>query len=196
MNQLNVSTQQSIIALYERDWSQRRIARELRLDRSTVARYARLAAKPVTIPAHGDPPGPPSLCAPYAEPVTAAVQAGLSAQRIYQDLVRDHGFGGAYGSVKRFGRRITQRYALPFRRLECAPGAEMQIDFGGGAKTTTLGGGVRRPHLFRAVLSHSRKGYSVVVWRQDTESVIRCIENAFRAFGGVPPTSQKVWHIG
>ncbi|MBW7896087.1 MAG: hypothetical protein H3C27_13305, partial [Opitutaceae bacterium] len=34
-------------------------------------------------------------------------------------------------------------------------------------------------------LSHSRKGYSEVVWRQDTEAVIRCIENAFRAFGGV-----------
>jgi transposase len=204
MNQLNVSTQQSIIALYERGWSQRRIARELRLDRSTVARHVRLAAKPATNPAHGstpvaeakpatnpahgDPPGPPSLCTPYAEPITAAVQAGLSAQRIYQDLVREHGFRGAYGSVKRFVRHITRRYALPFRRLECAPGDEMQIDFGGGAKTTTQGGGVRRPHLFRAVLSHSRKGYSEVVWRQDTESVIRCIENAFRAFGGVTAT--------
>ncbi len=134
-----------------------------------MARYARLAAKPATIPAHGsepkpatnlthgsdpgaeakpatnpahgDPPGPPSLCTPYAESITAAVQAGLSAQRIYQDLVRDHGFAGAYGSVKRFVRRITRRYALPFRRLECAPGDEMQVDFGGGAKTTTLGGG-------------------------------------------------------
>ncbi|MBW7896378.1 MAG: hypothetical protein H3C27_14820 [Opitutaceae bacterium] len=137
-----------------------------------VARYARLAGqKPASNPAHGDPPGPPSLCAPYAEPITAAVQAGLSAQRIYQDLVREHGFRGAYGSVKRFVRHITRRYALPFRRLECAPGDEMQIDFGGGAKTTTQGGGVRRPHLFRAVLSHSRKGYSEVVWRQDTESV-------------------------
>lgn len=36
MNQLNVSTQQSIITLLERGWSQRRIARELRLDRSAV----------------------------------------------------------------------------------------------------------------------------------------------------------------
>jgi transposase len=170
------------------------------LDRSTVARYARLVAKPASNPAHGseskpatnpthgNPPGPASLCVSFAEQIMAAVQAGLSAQRIYQDLVRDHGFGGGYGSVKRFVRRITQRYALPFRRLECAAGDEMQIDFGGGAKTTTIGGAVRRPHLFRAVLSHSRKGYSEVVWRQDTESVIRCIENAFRAFGGVTAT--------
>jgi hypothetical protein len=81
MNQLNVSTQQSIIALLERGWSQRRIARELRLDRSTVARYARLVAKPASNPAHGseskpatnpthgNPPGPASLCVSFAEQI-------------------------------------------------------------------------------------------------------------------------------
>jgi transposase len=46
----------------------------------------------------------------------------------------------------------------------------------------------KRPHLFRVVLSHSRKGYSEVVWRQTTESSIRCLENSFRHFGGVPKT--------
>lgn len=44
------------------------------------------------------------------------------------------------------------------------------------------------PHLFRIVLSYSRHGYSEVVWRQDTESFLRCLENAFRSFGGVPHT--------
>ena len=44
------------------------------------------------------------------------------------------------------------------------------------------------PHLFRAVLSASRKGYSEAVWRQTSESFIRCLENAFRSFGGVPKT--------
>jgi hypothetical protein len=38
------------------------------------------------------------------------------------------------------------------------------------------------------VLSHSRKAYSEVVWRQDTETFIRCLENAFRHFGGVTAT--------
>ena len=46
----------------------------------------------------------------------------------------------------------------------------------------------KRPHLFRVVLSHSRKGYSEVVWRQTTESFIRCIENGFRYYGGVART--------
>jgi orotate phosphoribosyltransferase-like protein len=38
MNRINVSLQQSIIALVERGWSKRRIARQLQLDRATVTR--------------------------------------------------------------------------------------------------------------------------------------------------------------
>ena len=221
MNQLKVSTQQSIIALIARGWSQRRIARELGLNRETVARYVKLAAanpatnpalgsgesgeskpannlalgsdsgppaKPATNLAHGPRPGPPSLCAPFEAHIKTALEAGLSAQRIYQDLVREHGFGGAYGSVKRFVRSRIQTHELPFRRMECAPGDELQIDFGSGAWIKEDDRRRRRPHLFRAVLSHSRKGYSEVVWRQNTESVIRCLENAFRQFNGVTAT--------
>ena len=202
MNQLKVSIQQSINALADRGWSQRRIARELQLDRGTVAKYLR--PKPATNPAHGsesDPPpkpatnltlgshpGPASLCQPLAAEIEAAVQVGLSAQRIYQDLVRDYGFRGAYGSVKRFVRRLVQVQELPFRRMECAPGEEMQVDFGLGAWIAEESRRRRRPHLFRAVLSHSRKGYSEVVWRQDTETFIRCLENAYRHFLGVTAT--------
>ena len=36
------------------------------------------------------------------------------------------------------------------------------------------------------VLSHSRKGYSEAVLRQDTETFLRALENGLRAFGGVP----------
>ena len=71
--------------------------------------------------------------------------------------------------------------------MECAPGQELQIDFGQGGWVIEAGKR-RRPHLFRAVLSHSRKGYSEAVWRQTTESFIRCMENGFRHFGGVPQT--------
>ncbi|MBK6940305.1 MAG: transposase family protein [Planctomycetes bacterium] len=42
--------------------------------------------------------------------------------------------------------------------------------------------------MLRVVLSHSRKAYLEVMWRQDTESLIRGIENAFHHFGGVPKT--------
>jgi len=61
----------------------------------------------------------------------------------------------------------------------------LQVDFGQGAWIIDESGKRRRSHLFRAVLSHSRKGYSEAVWRQTTEAFIRCLEKAFRYFGGV-----------
>jgi len=202
MNQLNVSLQHSITTLAAHGWSHRRIARELDLNRETVGRYLRLAdskpaistsgsaADPAAKPAistSGSTAGRQSLCRPWQPQIKAAVSVGLSAQRIYQDLVGDHGFTGSYQAVKRFVRQLRQTQPVPFVRMEVAPGAEAQVDFGQGA-WVMVEGKRKRPHLFRVVLSHSRKGYSEVVWQQTTESFIRCLENAFRYFGGVPRT--------
>ena len=129
-----------------------------------------------------------SLCEQLRPVIEAGLVSGLSAQRIFQDLVTEHAFAGSYQSVKRFARQLGATAALPFRRMECVPGEELQIDFGQGA-WVEADGKRRRPHLFRAVLSHSRKGYSEVVWHQNTETFLRCIENAFRYFGGVTRTA-------
>ena len=145
-------------------------------------------ANAATNPALGFRPGPPSFCEPFAAQIEVALRAKLSAKRIHQDLTSEHGFRGGYTSVKQFVRRLGQVHELPFRRMECEPGEEMQVDFGQGAWIAEEGRRRRRPHLFRAVLSHSRKAYSEVVWRQDTETFIRCLENAFRHFGGVTAT--------
>jgi len=117
--------------------------------------------------------GRKSVCAPWAVVIQAALSAGLSAQRIYQDLVTEHSFPGSYQTVKRFVRKLSAITVLPFRRMEVEPGAEAQIDFGQGAWVIQPDGRKRRPHLLRVVLSHSRKGYSEVVWRQSTEEFIR-----------------------
>ena len=133
--------------------------------------------------------GSRSLCEPHREIITTALVQGLSAIRIHQDLVAEHAFTGRYNTVKRFVHALSEAAPLPFRRIETAPGEEMQVDFGQGAPVIDPASGKRRrPHLFRATLSFSRKGYSEVVWRQDTETFLRCLENAFRHFGGVPKT--------
>jgi transposase len=204
MYQLKVNQQQSIIALDEQGWSRRRIARELGLDRGTVGKYLAgisksatpqtgtgeaEASKPATNPQTGSVilPGPASLCDPWQEEIEQALERGLSIQRIYQDLVVQRQFRGSYFAVRRFVLRRVSSEELPFRRMECAPGQELQVDFGQGAWVMEEGKR-RRPHLFRGVLSHSRKGYSEAVWRQTSESFIRCLENAFRHFGGVTAT--------
>ncbi len=205
MYQLKVKQQQSIIALQEQGWSGRRIARELGLNRGTVGKYLAGDSKPATNPQTGSgeadrskpatnpqtgsaaTPGPASLCEPWREQIEAGLAQGLSIQRIYQDLVAGQQFAGSYFAVRRFVLRRVSSEDLPFRRMECAPGQELQVDFGLGAWVME-NGQRRRPHLFRAVLSHSRKGYSEAVWRQTSESFIRCLENAFRSFGGVTAT--------
>ena len=231
-NQLKMAKIDAILSLHQRNWSIRRIARELGINRGTVSRHilvsqepskqARapigsegvlLGAKQATAEegAHdtkqasqeGDACAPkigqapigsaepaagkqPSLCEPWREVIVNKLKAGLTAQRIYQDLISEHGFSGKYHSVRRFVRRLDQNQPLPFRRMECAPGAEAQVDFGSGAPIRQADGKRRRSHVFRIVLSHSRKGYSEAVYRQTTEEFIRCLENAFTYFGGVP----------
>lgn len=205
MNQLKVNQQHTIVTLFAQGWSKRRIARELALDRATVRKYLAGTAKPPT-PQTGSPEcaeaksptppqtgsgtkvGPVSLCDRWQAQIKSAWEAGLSVQRIYQDLVSEHQFAGSYHAVRRFVLRHHRGTELPFRRLECAPGQEVQVDFGRGAWVVEEQGKRRRPHLFRLVLSCSRKGYSEVVWRQSNESFLRCLENGFRHFGGVPAT--------
>jgi transposase len=236
-NLLKVVMIESILSLHQRGWSQRRIARELGIDRETVARHLRQAlaaskpanapigsadavdnSKPANAPIGSPPPdvapnsgiavggldnlpnmscaepvatagtgaGRASDCAPWRVVIEAKLVLGLSAQRIHQDLVAEHGFAGSYYSVRRFVRSLEATQELPFRRLECGPGEEAQVDFGSGAPIHLAEGKRRRTHVFRIVLSHSRKAYSEVVTRQTTDNFIRCLENAFWHFGGVP----------
>lgn len=232
---LKVAVIDTILSLHQRGWSQRRIARELGVDRETVARHLRLAraSKPANAPVgspapdepskpanapigsavDGDPSKPANApvgagglpdmpppavrtplsgagrasdCLPWRAVIEAKLQLGLSAQRIHQDLVAEHGFSCSYYSVRRFVHSLEATQELPFRRLECAPGEEAQVDFGTGAPVVADDGKRRRTYVFRIVLSHSRKAYSEAVSRQTTDGFLSCLENAFWHFGGVP----------
>jgi transposase len=140
------------------------------------------------VPTGRESAGVRSQCEPWQEVILKGLEQGLTAQRIWQDLKSDHGFAGGYLSVQRFVGKLKAATEPPFRRMECQPAEEAQIDFGKGAPILTPDGKRKRPHLFRFVLSCSRKAYSEVVMRQTTESFIRCIENAFWYFGGVTRT--------
>ncbi|MBV8279468.1 MAG: helix-turn-helix domain-containing protein [Verrucomicrobia bacterium] len=119
-NVLKVSLLAAIYSLHDKGWSQRRIGRELGLNRETVGRYLRLPkpaistagflepgqAKPA-ISTIGAMAGRKSQCEPLAAAILAKVEVGLSAQRIYQDLVEETGFADSYESVKRFCTQAT-----------------------------------------------------------------------------------------
>ena len=213
-NRLKMATVQSILTLHERGWSQRRIADELDVNRETVSRYVQLSreanptgpaeiSKPAIAPIGpagsaalsnsapapiGPGPGRHSNSQPWRTIIEAKQAQGLSAKRIYQDLVSEHAALVSYDSVRRFLRRLGWVRPLPFRRIERAPGEEAQVDFGTGAPIVGADGKRRRTHVFRIVLSHSRKAYSEATYRQTTDDFLHALENAFEHFGGVPQT--------
>jgi transposase len=122
----------------------------------------------------------------YRQTITEKLDAGLTIQRIWQDLVEEYGYAASYQSVKRFVHTLA-----PTRRavgvFHCAPGAEGQVDFFRGAPTLdTTTGEWRRPWVFRMTLGHSRHGYEEAIWDQKVETFLRLHERAFRDFGGVP----------
>ena len=206
-NQLKMATVQFILELHAQGWSGRRIARELGVDRETVSRYV-AQSKPANAPigragesALSNPAGHPtgrcpsirvagrsSSCAGWQEVIEAKHQQQLTARRIHQDLVNEHGAAVSYDSVRRFLRKLGRVKPLPFRRLECLPGAEAQVDFGTGAPIIDRDDCKRRTHVFRIVLSHSRKAYSEATFRQTTDDFLGALANAFEHFGGVPQT--------
>lgn len=147
----------------------------------------------VASPAANLPRGPASQCEPYRETIQVKLDAGLSIQRIHQDLAGE-GIAVHYDALRRYARRLNRVRPLPFRRLECQPGEEAQADFGSGAPVIGADGKRRKTHVFRVVLSYSRKGYSEVTFRQTTDDFLRALENAFRSFGGVPRTLVRIFN--
>src|SRR5439155_65471 len=77
--------------------------------------------------------GRPSICAVHGDWIQKRLELGLTAQRIYQDLVTEVQFSGSYQAVKRYVRQIKTTSPLPFCRVEVEPAEEAQVDFGSGA---------------------------------------------------------------
>ncbi len=214
-NQLKMAEVQAILALARGGWSNRHIARHLGVHRETVGRHLRAVgfasallpqdhSKPASAPIGSEalssgsggapigsalaPVGLVSAAGAWREVILQKLEMGLTAQRIYQDLCSDHGYAGSYYSVRRLVKKLTATMPAPFRRMECQPGAEAQVDFGRGAPLVGPDGRRKTTWVFRIVLSHSRKGYAEAVHRQTTDDFLRSLENAFACFGGVPRT--------
>jgi len=192
-NHLKMALIHSIEALLKRGWSQRRIARELGVDRGTVSKiFKRLNAPEdsgaAPAKAKALPSGSNSACRPHHDLIQAKLDQGLSAERIFCDLRQETGFTHSYQSVKRYVRRLRSTPPKRVCRMECAPGEEAQIDFGVAKTLRGQDGKLRMSNVLRVTLSHSRKGYTETLLAQSTDHFLAALENAFRHFGGVPST--------
>jgi transposase len=175
-----------ILELHRQGLKVAAIARQLGIDRKTVAKYIARGLEP---PAYG--PRPPRLRAtdpfvPYLRERLSAYP-GLTAVRLWREL-KERGFTGAYTAVKRAVAMIRPAAPLSIEvRFETPPGEQAQVDLARFEVEFTDEPGVKRiVWLFSLVLGHSRLIWARFVLHQDLQTILRCHTAAFGAIGGVP----------
>jgi transposase len=145
------------------------------------------AAEPAPVSALPPKRGPSaSACEPYRELIELALARGRNAMAIWQDLVSQCGFAGAYTSVKRFVRRLRgTRVPEAHPVIVTAPGEEAQVDYGTGPMVRDpQTGKYRRTRLFVLTLGYSRKAVRLLVFRSSSRTWAELHEKAFRRLGG------------
>jgi transposase len=141
---------------------------------------------PIQLPAPA--PAAASICEPFRESIEAGLGKGRNAMAIWQDLVTDYGFSGAYNTVKRFVGKLRGGQPQPAKAvIVTAPGEEAQVDYGSGPMVRDpQTGKYRRTRLFVLTLGFSRKSVRLLTWRSSTKIWAQLHETAFRRLGGCP----------
>lgn len=172
----------AIRELADRGWGSKAIARELGVARNTVRRYRR---HPVV--AGQQVRSPRRLTADVVqEAQTLYTSVAEHNAVVVHRLLRDEG--------RTIGLRTVQRAVAPVRqaqraadvatvRVETAPGAQMQIDF--GEKRVTIAGTAVTVFLLVAVLSYSRRTFVKPFLHERQDDWREGIAAAFLHFGGV-----------
>jgi len=183
--------------------SNRRMKKELGVDRRTAQRYRKWAEAHGLL--EGDlppieelllllqetfesamPPQNTSTVEPYREVVVKLRRENVEIAAIWERL-KERGFEGSYYAVWRFVRNLEPTELDVTVRVECQPGEEGQVDFGyAGMMTDETTGRRRRSWAFVMTLSWSRHQYVEFVFDQTVPTWLRLHRNAFAFFGGVP----------
>lgn len=198
----NVPEIREILRCYRITGSKKETARTLKIAKGTVKRYVRWAEakgylEAAEFPTEADlaaewraddrgRAATPSPLEVHREAIHGWLDERIVLTRIQEMLAERHGWSGSYESLKRFTRPMREVSGACVR-IEVAPGAEAQVDFGyAGLLWDPAEGRHRRAWLFLMTLSHSRHAYGEFVFSQDTDTWLACHRRAFEFFGGVP----------
>ena len=138
---------------------------------------------PIQLPA---PKLSTSDCEPFRETIELGLSRGRNAMAIWRDMVTDHGFSGAYNTVKRFVRKLRgSKQPEAVGIILTGPGEEAQVDYGTGPMVRDpQTGKYRRTRLFVMTLGYSRKAVRLLVFRSSTRTWAELHETAVRRLGG------------
>ena len=131
-----------------------------------------------------------SACEPHRDFIEISLSKGRNAKAIYQDLVDDHGFRGAYQSVKRFVHKLRGcPIAAACAVIVTPPGEEAQVDYGAGPMVRDPHSGrYRRTRMFVLTLGYSRKAVRLLTFQSSARIWAELHERAFRRLGDVTRT--------
>ncbi|MFA5909274.1 MAG: IS21 family transposase [Vicinamibacterales bacterium] len=175
----------AIRELTNRGWGAKAIAAELAIARNTVRRYQRGAVAGVQV-------RPSARRLSVEEQATAQSLFQREAEGnavVVQQLLAERGCAVSVRTVQRAVARVrqAQRAAdVATVRVETAPGAQMQIDF--GEKRVTIAGTAITVFLLVAVLSYSRRTFVKAFLHERQDDWREGIAAAFLHFGGVVMT--------
>src|SRR5581483_1832853 len=165
--------------LHRQGLSQREIARRTGLSRNTIAKV--LSQK---TPAVFQKPTRPSCLDPYKPYLTERWQHyGLRAPRLLQEI-QAQGYTGSINLVQRFLKTLREEYSVRTKatvRFETPPGQQAQADWAYVGEDSA-----GKIYAFIMVLAFSRLLYVEFTRSMETDTLIRCHQNAFAFFGGVP----------
>lgn len=169
--------------LKNQGFSQRRIARELRVGRPTVKKYVEHPEQGVS-----QRPPRPSKLGPYRELIAQFLDQDprVGAPVILQRL-QGQGFDGKITIVRDYLQKIRGqvKHREPFIRFESPLGKQMQIDWGHFGNLR-YGDTTRKLYALAITESYSRMSYVAFTHSQRQESLHHSLLNAFRYFGGTP----------
>ena len=167
-------------------WSQRRIARHLKIGRHTLAKYLET---PAPAPSHRDRA---SKLDPFKSALMELLEKDPQAPAsVLLQCLQTLGYQGGITILKdhllAVRKNATQRRA--YVRMEPSAGERFDIDWGHfGA--LLYNGTPRQLYAFCLVECHSRKMYLEFTHSQSFETFVRCQVHAFEAFGGC---ARELW---
>ena len=167
--------------LHHLGWSERKIARSLRLSRPTVKKYI---ATPE--PVRRKKRIRSSKLDAYQDRIKALLEKDpdVKATVVLQRIEKD-GFDGKITIVRDYLRKLRGRRTLrtAFIRFESPPGRQLQIDWGHFA-SLRYKDTVRKLYAMAAVECHSRMAYVEFTHSQNQYALHQALLNAFIYLGG------------
>lgn len=157
----------------------KQIARELGISRNTVRRYLRdpqagrysqRAPRPRKLDAH----------MVYLQMRIEAARPRWIPATVLLREIRQRGYEGGISQLKAYLAPLKPAKVDPVVRFETAPGEQMQADF------TTIRRGRNPLKALVATLGYSRATYVRFCEREDSETLLGLLREAFWFFGGVP----------